>query len=85
MLKKILLAVINMILYILCVLFSFSSFFVVLSFSHLKTSIFNNEIVLILTFCVSMPVSFILGHHLNRLFLVLRQPIQEWKNGLLKR
>lgn len=85
MLKKILLTVINTILYILCVLFSFSSFFSVISFTPVKSIVFNNESVLIGVFILGAIIAVILGHYLNQLFLVLRQPVQEWKKLLLKR
>ena len=84
MVKKVLIMVLNTVIYTLCVLFSLSSFFCMLSFTSIEKKAFQNGTVMIVIFVTGIAVSFIAAHFLNRIIIFLRLPIEEWKNHLLK-
>ncbi len=82
--KKILLKILNFIIYIICLLFSLSSFFRVLSFTPIEKIAFQDDTAMIMVFIVGIAVAVVTAHFLNRVLLVLRLPLVEWKRHLLK-
>lgn len=79
MLKKLIISIVNIALYILCVLFCMSSIFVIISYTPIEEFAFNNSLMLVVVFFTVIIVSIILGHRLNRLFHILRHPMAEWR------
>lgn len=84
MIKKVIRTVFDFSIYILCVLFCMSSIFVLLSFTPIESMAFSNNIILICVFTLVLLCSFILGHRLNRVLVILRSPVQEWRRLRLK-
>ena len=83
--KKVLLKILNFIIYIICLLFSLSSFFFrVLSFTPIEKIAFQDDTAMIMVFIVGVAVAVVTAHFLNRVLLVLRLPLVEWKRHLLK-
>lgn len=82
--KRRLLAIFNLFLFIICFLFSISSFFWLLSFTPIEEAAYQNGNVMVMVFIIGIPISLVIAHHLNRLFQVLRLPLAEWKNYRLK-
>lgn len=85
MVKRIIGKIIDYTIYALCVLFCMSSIFVLLSFTPIESIAFSNDAILVCVFLIVVIVSIILGHHLNRLFVILQGPASEWKSRCLKR
>lgn len=83
--KKISLKILNCMIYIICWLFSLSSFFCVLSFTPIEKMAFQNGIIMILVFIIGGLASVAIAHFLNRVIIVLRLPMEEWKMHLLRR
>ncbi len=82
--KKILIKVLDYIIFIVCFLFTLSSFFRILSFTDIEQLAFKYNMVMILVFLFGIVVSVIIGHLLSRVLTVLRLPVKEWKSHLLK-
>ena len=83
MIKKLVKKINDAVIYCLCVLFVFSSLCKLISYTFLDIKINNNDTLYIIVFVMIILASFILGKHLNRLFLMFRLPVSEWK-GFLK-
>ncbi len=84
MTRRVWLKILNIAVYIICVLFSLSSFFCVLSFTSVEKIAFQNDMVMIIVFIVGITVAIFIAHFLYRVLLVLRLPLAEWKRHLLK-
>lgn len=84
MAKSVIFKILNFVIYIICVLFSLSSFFRVLSFTPIEKIAFQNGMVMVIVFIVGVVVASVIAHFLYRVLLVLRLPLAEWKRHLLK-
>lgn len=83
MMNKLAKRISNTIIYCLCVLFVFSSFYKLMPYTLFDTMMNNDNLCLILLTMI-IPMSFVLGHHLYRIFLIIRLPVSEWKTEFLK-
>lgn len=84
MMKKIFITLLNYIIYILCFAFSLSSFFCILSFLSVEEAAFGDGLLMAMVFISGIIFAFVTGHLLDRFLLMLRLPVKEWKNFLLK-